>query len=88
MPPWREFSAEGKIENTTQLEEQQPSSSPYLSTTLAGLILSITMTCLFRCVLVASVIPKAEPGVFAISTSKGPEALATVSVKQEEQQHV
>lgn len=55
----------------------------YLSTTLAGLILSMTMTCLFRCMVVVSVIPSVDPGLFAISTSKGPEAFATVSVKQE-----
>lgn len=55
----------------------------YLSTTLAGLILSMTMTCLFRCMVVVSVIPSVDPGVFAISTSKGPEAFATVSAKQE-----
>lgn len=42
----------------------------------------MTMTCLFRCVPVVRVIPSVDPGVLAISTSNGPEALATVSEKQ------
>lgn len=87
----RQGREERYITNTREKKQQRrekPSlgaacSDLYLSTTLAGLILSMTMTCLFRCVVVVSVIPSVDPGVFAISTSKGPEAFATVSAKQE-----
>lgn len=54
----------------------------YLSTTLADLILSMTMACLFLCMAVVRVIPRLAPGALAISTSRGPEALVTESGRQ------
>lgn len=51
----------------------------YLSTTLPDLILSMTMTCLLRWLAEVSVTPSVAPGDLRISTSSGPEALATVS---------
>lgn len=53
--------------------------SPHLSTTLAGLMRSMVIAGLFRWEPVVREIPRAEPGVLAISTTNGPEALATVS---------
>lgn len=53
--------------------------SPHLSTTLAGLIRSMVIAGLFRWEPVVREIPRADPGVLAISTTNGPEALTTVS---------
>lgn len=53
--------------------------SPHLSTTLAGLMRSMVIAGLFRWEPVVREIPRADPGVLAISTTNGPEALATVS---------
>lgn len=59
--------------------DDRGSLSVYLSTTLAGLILSMTMACLFKCMAVVRVIPRLAPGALAISTSRGPEAFVTES---------
>lgn len=53
--------------------------SPHLSTTLAGLMRSMVIAGLFRWEPVVREIPRADPGVLAISTTNGPEALATMS---------
>lgn len=60
----------------------RPDANTHLSTTLAGLILSMTMTCLLLCVAVARVMPSTVPGDLPISTSRGPEAFVTVSAQQ------
>lgn len=54
----------------------------YLSAILAGLILSMTMTCLLQYIEVVSATPRLEPGVLATSTKSGPEAVDTVSEKK------
>lgn len=51
----------------------------HLSTTLPDLTLSMTMTGLLRWLADVSAIPSVAPGDLMISTSSGPEALATVS---------
>lgn len=76
---------DGDTERLVQRTEPQVVSalhspaSPHLSTTLAGLIRSTVIAGLFRWEPVVREIPRADPGVLAISTTKGPEALATVS---------
>lgn len=57
----------------------------HLSAILADLILSMTMTCLLQHIEVDSATPRAAPGVLATSTSSGPEAVATESVKIRQQ---
>lgn len=53
--------------------------SNYLSAMLAGLTLSMMMTCLLQYMEVERARPKLEPMVLATSTSSGPEAVATES---------
>lgn len=53
----------------------------YLSAMLAGLTLSMMMTCLLQYMEVERARPKLEPIDLATSTSSGPEAVATESVK-------
>lgn len=57
----------------------------HLSAILADLILSMTMTCLLQHIEVVSATPRAAPGVLATSTSSGPDAVATESVKIRQQ---
>lgn len=57
----------------------------HLSAILADLILSMTMTCLLQHIEVDSATPRAAPGVLATSTSSGPDAVATDSVKIRQQ---
>lgn len=56
---------------------------PHLSATLAALILSMTTTCLLLYIVVVRLIPRLEEGLFAISTSRGPEACCTASERKE-----
>lgn len=51
----------------------------HLSTTLAGFILSITITCLFLYMAVVRLMPRLAEEPFTISTSRGPEACCTAS---------
>lgn len=60
---------------------------PHLSTTLACLILSMTMTCLFLYTAVARLTPRLAAGHFTISTSRGPEACCTDSERPRHTQH-
>lgn len=53
----------------------------YLSAMLAGLTLSMMMTCLLQYMEVERARPKLEPIDLATSTNRGPEAVATESVK-------
>lgn len=53
----------------------------HLSAILADFILSITMTCLLQHIEVDSATPRADPAVLVTSTSSGPEAVVTESVK-------
>lgn len=56
---------------------------------LAGLTLSMMMTCLLQYMEVERARPKLEPMVLATSTSSGPEAVATESaVETKESQYV
>jgi len=57
----------------------------HLSAILADFILSMTMTCLLQHIEVVSATPRAAPGVLATSTSSGPDAVATESVKIRQQ---
>lgn len=57
----------------------------HLSAILADLILSMTMTCLLQHIEVDSATPRAAPGVLATSTSSGPDAVETESVKIRQQ---
>lgn len=80
-PLLRDRDTEGLVQRT---EPQVASAlrtpaSPHLSTTLAGLMRSMVITGLFRWEPVVREIPRADPGVLAISTTNGPEALVTVS---------
>ncbi len=50
---------------------------------LAGLTLSMMMTCLLQYMEVERARPKLEPMDLATSTSSGPEAVATESIKEE-----
>lgn len=53
----------------------------YLSAMLAGLTLSMMMTCLLQYMEVERARPKLEPIDLATSTNSGPEAVATESVE-------
>ncbi len=55
----------------------------YLSAMLAGLTLSMMMTCLLQYMEVERARPRLEPMDLATSTSSGPEAVATESIKEE-----
>ncbi len=50
---------------------------------LAGLTLSMMMTCLLQYMEVERARPRLEPMDLATSTSSGPEAVATESIKEE-----
>ena len=50
---------------------------------LADLILSMTMTCLLQHIEVVRATPRLAPGVLATSTSNGPDAVATESMKEQ-----
>lgn len=52
----------------------------YLSAMLAGLTLSIMMTCLLQYMEVDKATPRLEPRGLATSTRRGPDALAMESV--------
>lgn len=55
----------------------------HLSAMLADLILSMTMTCLLQHIEVVRATPRLAPGVLATSTSNGPDAVATESMKEQ-----
>lgn len=54
-------------------------STHYLSAMLAGLTLSMMMTCLLQNIEVDRAMPRLEPVALATSTSSGPDAVATES---------
>lgn len=56
----------------------------YLSAMLAGLTLSMMMTCLLQYMEVERARPRLEPKDLATSTSSGPEAVATESIKEKD----
>lgn len=59
----------------------------HLSTTLAGFILSIIITCLLLYIVVVRLIPRLAEGPFTISTSRGPEACCTASETENKKKH-
>lgn len=85
---WKGFleSNQTKVEIKWMYEPAVPAlGHTHLSAMLADLILSMTMTCLLQHIEVDSATPRAAPGVLATSTSSGPDAVATESVKIRQQ---
>ena len=56
----------------------------YLSAILAGLTLSMMMTCLLQNMEVDRATPRLDPDALATSTSSGPDAVATESDKDKQ----